>query len=225
MVKDVFVGTLATLSTIMSPLGPSGPAEFMAYTYDLKPSQEFQRSCALPPDSKHLKAITIAATKNELNLRLEKGSETYFTVTLQANLCTANGAPQDTTVRLNLPVEILDEEFLNRLIVDQSYVVPGLPSALQPNRKTRVALKKLRIEADLQPLRVEWIPENGILPDSAPVTIWIGRSKKAFSDVRGYTAGALPWRRIQFDYKHPLLTRTIPIDAKLIRMAKDTSTP
>lgn len=216
MVQDIVVGTLTTLSAIVSPFGPSSENANVAYRYNLKATPQIEKFCSR-------KAGNLEMPKNGLVLRAEKAADAYFTLSVAPPSCLntdADEAEKGEGLKINLPMELVDSEILDRLQEGYSYVTVGLPSYRDPGQKVRTKITKIKTEKNMHQIRIEWIPESLSKPEHSPILIWMGRTPGAFAGVQGYSAhSGLQWRRIRMNYISPKIG-SIQIEGELTEVSK-----
>lgn len=215
MVQDIVVGTLSTLNTLVSPLAPATLADSQTYHFEIEANPLVQAQCHVPGKLPKLNR------KSEVDVRFESGSETHFTAVFKIRLCTTENGYQTAIEKVNLPIELLDEKFLLKLPAQASYVVSGIPSEKTPGSKNRLKITRLPSAGDLNPIRVEWIPDHGFETHYRPLTVWISKNPGSFASIRGYDAKSLRWRRLEFAYKNPLLRRPFAMTGELSRIEKE----
>lgn len=204
MIQNVLLGTLSTLNTLISPLGPGSPNDQLNYTFFVKPNPGIEKLCHQGPSSPQ-----VGQPQPQLSMQIERFEGSHLSAKLRTSLC-QNGTNTKTSlvdeyeVQIHLPLQILDSDLINRLPLNQGYVISGIPSVDDPNRKVRVKLTKLTPSIDRsngekqrgQPVKVEWIPDSAIDQETPPITIWIATSELEFKNVKGYRSSSVPWIRI-----------------------------
>lgn len=215
MVQEIVVGTLSALSTLVSPLGPASLAERQSYHFSLAAQEGLRENCTLAAGNHPRQA------RSELDVRFENLTPTHFTAVLSLELCTGTSRYRTATERMNLPIQLLDEDFLLGLPLKAPYVISGIPARAEPGQKHRLKITRLRSVGDLNPVRLEWIPEKGQEPAHSPLTIWIAREQSSFTGVSGFSAKTLKWRRLELTYGSPLLQHPLAMVGELSRIEQE----
>jgi hypothetical protein len=218
MVQDTVIGTLAALNLLVSPLSPNTLAS-QSYRYELESTPEvllIQQSCR---DQSRLK-------RGHVEARFELLTDSYFTLNLETHLCGDRSA--SAKIAMNLPTEILDESFWQKLKPGQSYIVPGIPTAGHPDTKSNIKISRLIDHGALQGLQVESLPNIGSEPARRlassrpaavpPLAIWMDRDRNAFAEVPGFRKGTLRWKQLALHYHPTELMRDIALLGELKRI-------
>lgn len=213
--QNLFVGTLATLNTLVSPLSPTGAAPSI-YKFDLQASPIFESRCR----------IHQALQKSQFDLTLEAATDTYFTAIFKIKICSSKNELQTAHLRLNLPMEILADAFIDRLPTRTGYVISGIPEAAtdkgQPplNSRQKVKITKFETESGLVPVTIEWLPnDSSSQEEPQPLKIWIARNPVRLSEAPAkQSRNGLHWHRVQFTYKALPFENSVSLDGTLKRV-------
>ena len=177
----------------------AGIAAGVTYQYDVVPQGIIEAPCGAGTDLLSLTPMAGAAAN-------------YRTLYAKARLCTTFGV-KDGDVTLNLPAEALGPDYPFQLRLGESRSYPGIPSL-----KTQGALMTVRItRLDATRLQVEFIPPNGVDPDSTPVQIAVG-SPQELSGRPGWRPGMLPWKWVHFTYSYSSFFSPMVIEGNLDRV-------
>lgn len=177
MLNRLVIGTLTTLNTMVTPLGSSqAPNPQPVYKLDVNES--------LPEDR------CAGAQQSFLVMRIDDGPDAFITLHVQGHLCSLTSGLHPVAFATILPADLLDEEFLEKLPVQSSYVSAGVPSLKRIGTKLKVKITKLPAEGDRVPLQVMWLPDNQGRTEHRPMTIWM---KKSLLGTSG-----MPWLKVEF---------------------------
>jgi hypothetical protein len=218
MVQNVLLGTLTTINLLVSPLSPGTLASHSTYRFDIRPHMLLSENCGQPKGTKRSQN---RLEQNQLQLSIESFSGQIFTLGINADICTSSYGTRHDSFKLNLPIELLDQDFIENLRPNNGYVLTGIPSVQNTNKHVRLKITRLlniNITENLMALRVEWIPDRNNAVENQPLTIWV-ESPQGHATPTTDTLHARPsqliWKRFEFTHRFPALAPTYTLNGEL----------